>query len=189
MASYVPYLSAQVVCGVGTGGPQAAASPTAEGKQMTIALQKVSYSVDSKYGTVQQCLKMKKKVVAETDGIGSQSCCCFISFLTPSGQSDTIFGNSRIKVPYQVAEVGKGASKYDEVKTACVHGELTALWNLLEGGDALPTILEMYIEMSPCAKCKPALDNILQDGQQVLYSFDHPGQVSEWQAAANHLCK
>ena len=80
-------------------------------------------------------------------------------------------------MPYKVNGV--------DIKTACAHGELTALWNVLaEDNTTIPTILEIYIEMSPCVKCTSALNNLLQPNQEVLYSFLHPCQVEQWKAAA-----
>ncbi|AEQ96652.1 hypothetical protein XOC_2534 [Xanthomonas oryzae pv. oryzicola BLS256] len=91
-----------------------------------------------------------------------------------------MFGNSRIRIPFKVNGV--------DVATACAHAELTALWNAIADEPGIPTILEMYIEMSPCEKCQAALNNLLQPGQEIYYSFDHPDEVEAWKDAAKHLC-
>ena len=148
-------------------------------------LEKVDYSTDSKHGCVQACLRYKMEVVKKPadggiEGIGPHSCCSYIVY-TKNGEFDRIFGNSRIRVPYK----WNGA----DVVTACVHGELTALWSLYaDNPDGDVSITEMYIEMSPCEKCGAALKNILADTVTVYYSFDHPGQVDAWKAAATKLC-
>ena len=147
---------------------------------------KIAYDINSKEGAVQACLRKKKEISGDVDqggikGIGSQSCCSFISYVNRDGRVDTIFGNSRIRVPFKVIN---GV----DVGTACVHGELNALWNVIEDEDRVPTILSMYIEMSPCVKCAKALENILSPNQEILYSFDHPVEVKAWSAAAKKLC-
>lgn len=148
-------------------------------------LTKVAYDINSKEGAVQACLRKKKEVSGNVDqgginGIGSQSCCSFVSYINKDGRPDNIFGNSRIRVPFKVNGL--------DVGTACVHGELTTLWNILQDEERIPTILSMYIEMSPCEKCSKALENILPPDQEILYSFDHPGEVKAWSDAAKKLC-
>lgn len=59
---------------------------------------------------------------------------------------DNVFGNSRIRIPYKLDGL--------EVVNACAHGELTALWNVMEDEDNIPTIISIYIEMSPCKTAK-----------------------------------
>lgn len=146
----------------------------------------VDYDINSKEGSVQACLRKKKEVSGDIDhggikGIGSQSCCSFVTYVNKQGMSDNVFGNSRIRVPFKL--IGG-----IDVGTACVHGELNALWNVIEDEDGLPPILSIYIEMSPCEKCAKAMDNLLQPGQEIFYSFKHPGEVGEWSKAARKLC-
>lgn len=146
----------------------------------------VAYRLDSPRGSVQACLQKKQEVAAPRaeggiNGIGAVSCCSYVSYVRSNGTHDNVFGNSRIRVPFRVEGV--------EVRLACVHGELTALWNVLEDEGGLTfTILEMYIEMSPCRNCVQALTNLLPENQEVLYSFDWETQRHDWMAAAQALC-
>lgn len=149
-------------------------------------LKKIDYDINSPEGAVQACLRKKKAVSGDRDqggvnGIGSQSCCSFVTYINRAGEVDNIFGNSRIRVLFKVIN---GV----DVGTACVHGELNALWNIIEDEDRVPPILSIYIEMSPCAKCEKALDNLLSPGQEILYSFKHPDDVAAWSKAARTLC-
>jgi len=155
-----------------------------EGLTMPVLI-KVPYDINSANGVVQACLRKKREVVQSKDdggitGIGAGSCCSFVSYMTNGGDVDNVFGNSRIRIPFKVNGI--------EIANACAHGELTALWNAIADEPSIPTILAMYIEMSPCTKCQSALDNLLQPGQEIYYSFDHPGEVKAWQTAAKHLC-
>jgi hypothetical protein len=148
-------------------------------------LVKVPYDVNSANGTVRACLQKKREVAQPSNngginGIGAASCCSFVVYVKGNGEVDNVFGNSRIRIPFKVNGV--------EVANACAHGELTALWNAMADEPSIPTIISMYIEMSPCVKCQSALDNLLQPGQEILYSFDHPGEVAAWQLAARQLC-
>lgn len=148
-------------------------------------LTKVTYDANSSNGSVQACLRKKMEVVKPRidggiTGIGPTSCCSFITYVKSNGEPDNVFGNSRIRIPFKVSGV--------DIAAACAHGELTALWNVLADEDSIPTILSIYIEMSPCEKCALALNNLLQPGQEIFYSFDHPGEVGAWQTAARHLC-
>ncbi len=149
-------------------------------------LKRVDYDINSSDGAVQACLRKKKEVSGDRDhggvtGIGSQSCCSFVTYVDRHGRVDNIFGNSRIRVPFKVIN---GV----DVGTACVHGELNALWNIIEDEDRVPTILSIYIEMSPCSKCEKALENLLAPGQEILFSFKHPDEVAAWSKAARSLC-
>ncbi|AKK67151.1 hypothetical protein ISN35_11965 [Xanthomonas translucens pv. undulosa] len=148
-------------------------------------LTKVPYDLNSANGAVQACLRKKREVAQSADaggvnGIGAASCCSFVSYLNSNGKVDNVFGNSRIRIPFRVNGV--------EVANACAHGELTALWNAMADEPGIPTIISMYIEMSPCDKCRSALNNLLPPGQEIFYSFDHPSEVAAWTAAARHLC-
>jgi|GEM_PF-727996 len=145
-------------------------------------LRKVPYDINSANGAVRACLRKKREVSQSRDdgginGIGPYSCCCFVTYLKHgSRNTDNVFGNSRIRIPFKVNGV--------DVANACAHGELTALWNAIADEPGIPTIVEMYIEMSPCEKCQAALNNLLQPGQEIFYSFDHPGEVEAWKDAA-----
>lgn len=148
-------------------------------------MRKVPYDINSVEGTVQACLRKKREVARSraeggVTGIGAESCCSFVEYLDSNGQVDNVFGNSRVRVPFRVNGV--------DIANACVHGELNALWNAMADEPGIPTILSLYIEMSPCTRCRSALENLLQPNQEVLYSFDHPGEVQAWKAAARRLC-
>nr|WP_306170239.1 hypothetical protein [Xanthomonas oryzae] len=148
-------------------------------------LTKVPYDINSANGVVRACLRKKREVAQSQDdgginGIGAGSCCSFVTYIKHGGEVDNVFGNSRIRIPFKVNGV--------DVANACAHGELTALWNAIADEPGIPTIVEMYIEMSPCSKCQNALNNLLQPGQEIYYSFDHPDEVEAWKVAAKHLC-
>lgn len=143
--------------------------------------EKVGYDIQSKIGSVAACLQGKKDAVGSIKGIGPNSCCSFISYLKNNGEAGRVLGNSRNKVLYK-------NSKVNAFATACAHGELTALWQIIEEEDCIPTILEMYIEMSPCDKCGLALANLLPQDLKVYYSFQHPNERGVWTQAANLLC-
>ncbi|AVQ07159.1 TPA: hypothetical protein HH295_02200 [Xanthomonas vasicola pv. zeae] len=149
-------------------------------------LTKVRYDINSPNGAVSACLRKKREVVRSRDdgginGIGPYSCCSFVTYIRNGSETtDNVFGNSRIRIPFKVNGV--------DVANACAHGELTALWNAIADEPGIPTIVEMYIEMSPCEKCQAALNNLLKPGQEIFYSFDHPGEVEAWKDAAKHLC-
>ncbi len=150
-----------------------------------IRLMKVPYAINSPHGSVQACLRKKREVTrlradGGITGIGPASCCCFVEYLRPDGSADNVFGNSRIRVPFFKSSRG-------EVSTACVHGELSALWHVLGDIADIGDVLSIYIEMSPCPKCRAALDNILGD-KDVLYSFDYETEIPRWEAAARQLC-
>ena len=149
---------------------------------MAINLIATPYNINSALGAVQRCLTEKKNAAQGITGVSAHSCCCCVIYLDQNQNSQWVVGISRGKIPY--------TNKTLQQRAACAHGELTAFWDVIEEYNGIPpNILEVYIEMSPCAKCKPALDNILPNGQDVHYSFVHPGQVGLWQAAATNLCK
>lgn len=148
-------------------------------------LKRVAYDINGPVGEVRACLAKKREVSGDLDhgginGIGSQSCCSYVVYVKRNDEIDNVFGNSRIRVPFKVNGV--------DIGTACVHGELSALWNIIEEEDRIPPILSIYIEMSPCAKCASALENLLPPGQEILYSFEHPDEVADWSVAARALC-
>jgi hypothetical protein len=76
------------------------------------------------------------------------------------------------------------------------HGELSALNNAIESimrsghliGQLFP-IVGVYIEMSPCQKCAPALQNLVPDGTTVMYSFDYQTEKEKWVDEATKLCR
>ena len=147
-------------------------------------LKQVAYDLDSPHGSVQACLRKKREVSQPPKnggilGIAASSCCSFVSYIGRDSTLRTVIGNSRIRIPFQFKDT--------EVRTACVHGELTALWNVIEDEDNIPKIIEMYIEMSPCERCTIALNNLLPPDQTVLFSFRHPDEVNEWRNAARSL--
>ena len=148
-------------------------------------LRKVPYNPDSNISAVRACLTRKREVARRqggVNGIGPLSCCSYIEYRRGRG-IDNIFGNSRVRVPYGV--------QAGSIKTATVHAEMSALWNLYEeSGDRLPTILAFYIEMEPCKDiCGPALLNMLPADQEVMFSFSHPDEVKLWEAQAKSLCR
>lgn len=156
-----------------------------------IRLVKVPYDVNSPHGGVQACLRKKQEVARTYEqggvhGISSGSCCAYVEYLDESGNVDNVFGNSRVRMPFFKSTVQHTPEA--ENRTACYHGELSALWHVLEADLRPENVLSLYIEMSPCGKCKSALDNILGD-KEVLYSFDYHTESAQWVEAANRLCR
>lgn len=155
---------------------------------MPLDLQKVPYGGDVENELTRLCLDKKAQHVKDTAGIGPHSCCAILEIVI-RGQTRYIFGNSQIKNPI-------ASDIYKNPHMRC-HGEASALMTALEraqtelninGGDLAALISRVYIEMSPCdARCKEMLENV-NPNMTVLYSFDHPGEVSAWEAAASDLC-
>lgn len=152
---------------------------------MIMRLTRIDYDPNGPNGSVRACLQKKRQVsrsrhAGGISGIGTTSCCSFVTYVKKNGHIDNVFGNSRIRIPFQV----NGA----DIRTSCVHGELSALWNAITDEDGIPTILEIYIEISPCPKCESALNNLLRPDQEILYSFRYSDQREEWERAAHRLC-
>ena len=105
------------------------------------------------------------------------------------GQTRYIFGNSQLQNPI-------AANIYMNPNMRW-HGEASALITALEraqidlqtnGGDLAAIANRVYIEMSPCAaRCAEMLENV-NPNMTVLYSFEHPDEVDDWEAAATALC-
>ena len=150
-------------------------------------LRKVPYDDNSSISAVRACLRRKREVASSrrsggVNGIGPSSCCSYIEY-EQNGRVRNIFGNSRIRVPYAV--------QGNDVRTAAVHAEMSALWSLYQDfPNGLPRIISFYIEMEPCRDiCAPALLNMLPADQEVMYSFSHPEETRVWEAQAKSLCR
>jgi deoxycytidylate deaminase len=148
---------------------------------MGIDLIQVPYGLDSKNGAAQVCLKRKREAAQEFNGIGPLSCWSLVMYMDADDTPQTVLGVSRGGILY--------VSKTADQRRACAHGELTALWEAIDACNGVPKILEIYVEMSPCDKCREHLDGILPHGTQVNYSFDYKNDKDAWKAAANQLCK
>jgi len=77
-----------------------------------------------------------------------------------------------------------------------VHGEGCAVIEAMErcqidlasnGGSIRDLIPRIYIELSPCDRCRPMLEDINPD-LEVLYSWQYPDELDEWREAAHELC-
>lgn len=151
-----------------------------------VELVQVAYDIRSPFGSVQACLTEKRRAAEVIEGIGPASCCSFVSYLDGNGTPGAVFGNSRIRIPFAMAN---GPDPGQDVRNACCHGELVALWHLFNEQNAIPQILEMYIEMSPCPNCEVALNNILPQQLVIYYSFRYGADTEAWRAAAVALCR
>jgi deoxycytidylate deaminase len=140
------------------------------------------YDINSPDGAVQACLMAKRNAVHQNKGIGPLSCCSFVSYLDRNGHPQRVTGISRGGIPF----IGKTGPQ----RKACAHGELTALWDVIDTYDGVPQrFLEMYIEMSPCPNCTSALNNILPHDQVVFYSYEYPSEKDAWETEAKKLCQ
>jgi len=151
-----------------------------------ITLTQVPYDMYSDNDIVRTTLQTKKLSQSNV-GTGPLSCWAGVGFfIGPTMSIQTGFSQMRNELefsPYKNSWV-----KY--------HGELSGLANAIEvimqSGHAqgiIFPVVGVYIEMSPCPKCLPALQNLLPDGITVMYSFDYATQKGDWEAAAKALCK
>jgi deoxycytidylate deaminase len=154
-----------------------------------IKLEKIDYGFEPSGGGIGEglrdfCLEEKKKLVRK-HGFASQSCCA--AAMTNTG--NVIFGNSQ-----QLLYFEDGATHYKEDKVK-VHAEkncITKLINYLvqrtgSGTDASALIKAVYVELSPCPKCKEFLNAVLGN-TPVYYSFDYESEMERWKKAAKVLC-
>lgn len=156
------------------------------GDVVAVKLVQVDYGTHSPYALVAETLRTKRASQSDR-GIGPLSCWAGISYGQDS-QLKLATGFSQMKNELE------GVSPYKN-QWVKYHGELAALANAIEvvnsgsfSGGRLP-IFDVYVEMSPCPKCRPALDNLLPDGTTVYYSFDYATQKDAWEKAARTLCK
>jgi hypothetical protein len=149
---------------------------------------KVPYDPKSTNPLVQNCLRLKMHHVGHTHGIGPVSCCAVLKY-NGRGRDRYLFGNSQLHMP-----VMDGLYTHDWMKC---HGEASAAMFALHtlqlelgenGGDISALMSEIYIELKPCERCEPLLQN-LNPNMTVYYSFDHPGEIGAWEKAATTLCK
>jgi hypothetical protein len=155
---------------------------------MPLKLQQVGYSLVGTPELVRRCLEAKKWHVKHTPGIGPHSCCAMLE-VKVRGNTRYIFGNSQLQNPIE-------EGIYTNPHMRC-HGEASALMTALERaqldlhvneGDLAGLIPRVYIELSPCkARCESLLSNV-NPNLTVLYSFQHPDDVGQWEAQATALC-
>jgi hypothetical protein len=146
-----------------------------------------AYSLVSPEAIVRECLGLKRYHVQNTWGIGPLSCCACIEYFV-QGRIIRTFGNSRLQNPIE-------EGIYTHPYMRC-HGEASAVMQALEncqaelqlnGGDIAGLIYRIYIELSPCDRCQPLLNNI-NPNLNILYSWRYPDQLPDWRAAARVLC-
>lgn len=153
---------------------------------MAYQLLKVPYDIDSDNEIVRTTLQTKKLSQMHT-GIGPVSCWAGVGFVVGSELSIQT-GFSQMKNDLEYSPYKNRWVKY--------HGELSGLVNAIEAimrgghdpGREFP-IVGVYIEMSPCPKCQPAVENLVPDGTTVMYSFDYATEKNAWETAAKNLCK
>ncbi|HEX5357641.1 MAG TPA: hypothetical protein VFW93_15625 [Aquabacterium sp.] len=151
-----------------------------------ITLLQTPYDINAQNDLVRTTL-LTKKISQSHPGIGPHSCWAGIAFYQ-NGEIKIQTGFSQMKNELEQSPYKNSWVKY--------HGELAGLAQAIEvimgnghqSGQLFP-IVGVYIEMSPCGKCGPALQNLLPDGTTVLYSFDYATQKAAWEKAATDLCK
>jgi len=129
-----------------------------------------------------------KKLSQDNHGVGPHSCWAGVGYMLGGGELRIQTGFSQMRNELEMSPYKNDWVKY--------HGELSALANAIEAmsnqghpaGQEFP-IVGVYIEMSPCPKCAPALNNLLPDKTTVMYSYDYATQKSDWEKAATVLCK
>ncbi len=152
-----------------------------------INLVQVPYDLNSGNEIVAATLQTKKMSQMHP-GIGPHSCWAGVGYIltqNPVMQIQTGFSQMKNDLEYS-------PYKNDWVK---YHGELSGLNHAIEAimnsGHAVKhvfPIVGVYVEMSPCPRCKPALQNLLPDGTTVMFSFNYETEKSAWLQAASDLC-
>lgn len=151
-------------------------------------LPEAEYSAHSRFALARYCLSTKQHHVRDTRGIGHASCCACIA-CEIGGRTMYFFGNSRLQNPVV-------AGIYRHPYMRC-HGEASAIMRALErcddllranGGNIRDLIHRIYVELSPCDRCMPLLEDLNPD-LRVFYSWEYPHQIPAWHAAARALCR
>jgi len=147
---------------------------------------KVPY--DSDLPMVKYCLAQKQYDAKHTFGRGPHSCSALVEYVK-NGYTFYKYGNSQAK-----AEVGV-LDKYKDDSIKC-HGESNAIaaaigsisYDVGSEVDLGGLITKVYVELSPClARCAAFLKNA-SPKLEIMYSFDHPGEIEAWKKAASKLC-
>lgn len=150
-----------------------------------ITLSKVPYDLNADNELLRVTLQTKKMSQIHP-GIGPHSCWAGVAYFTGQ-QMGLQTGFSQMKNDLEYSPYKNQWVKY--------HGELSGLCQAIEAiarsgnTSGLLPIVGVYIEMSPCGRCGPALQNLLPDGITVLYSFDYATEKAAWEAAATALCR
>jgi len=151
-----------------------------------ITLTQVPYDINSQNDIVRTTLQTKR-LSQMNPGTGPHSCWAGVAYFFQN-ELKLQTGFSQMKMELEFSPYQNSWVKY--------HGELSCLANALQEimdnghspGQFFP-ILGVYVEMSPCSKCGPALANLLPPFTSVFYSFNYETERAQWQTAATALCR